>query len=144
MIFKMDESKAVVHRLEKYEWKGEGYQPMVECRDWLVALMNWENRFDPGGAGEIERHNDTDEVFALTHGHSIIFIVGDAGLEVADMQPGVLYNVPRGTWHNVIGSHDASWLIVEANDTREDNSNYRQLTGDEWQALRDQFPAWLK
>jgi mannose-6-phosphate isomerase-like protein (cupin superfamily) len=132
------------HGVHVYKWEGEGYQPFVTCRDWLVALMNWEPRFDPDNAGQIERHNQTDEVFVLTHGHSILFIVDDDTVRVFDMEPGVIYNVPRGTWHSVIGTRESSWLIVESNDTSKENSDHRQLTARELATLKKQYPDWLK
>jgi hypothetical protein len=59
------------------------------------------------------------------------------------MQPGVIYNVTAGTWHGVLGTQDASWLIVESSDTNGENSNYRQLDEEELRSLQGQSPAWL-
>jgi mannose-6-phosphate isomerase-like protein (cupin superfamily) len=130
--------------LEIHEWKGTGYQPFVICRDWLVALMNWEERFDLSGAGQVERHNATDEVFVLTHGKAILFVDNGQDLQVEEMKTGIIYNVTQGVWHSVLGSKDASWLIVESKDTSEENSEYRQLTEKEWATLRTHLPAWAK
>jgi mannose-6-phosphate isomerase-like protein (cupin superfamily) len=131
------------HRLEIHQWEGEGYRPFVSYSNWVVALMNWEPRFDLNVQRTVERHNETDEVFVLTHGRSILFIDTDAEIQAVDMQPGVIYNVTRGTWHNVIGTKDASWLIVESRNTSEENSDYRQLSAKEIETLKAQFPAWL-
>jgi len=133
-----------INQIKVCTWEGEGYKPLVSHRDWLVALMNWEPRFDLNGIGKVERHNETDEVFVLQKGRSILFICNLGGIQAIDMQPGVLYNVTRGTWHNVIGTRDTQWLIVESNDTNEANSDYRDLENDELAALRSQFPSWLK
>jgi len=135
--------------LEVYSWEGDGYQAFISHRDWLVALMNWEQRFDPHGIGAIERHNQTDEVFVLLRGQAIIFVVQDKSapeeaVQAVSMQTGVIYNVPKATWHSVIGTRDASWLIVESNDTSQDNSDYRQLTAAERQALLAQLPPWAQ
>lgn len=133
-----------IHQIEVHNWEGEGYKPLVSHRDWLVALMNWESRFDLSGIGKVERHNETDEVFVLQKGRGILFICNQEGIRAIDMQPGVLYNVTRGAWHNVIGTRETQWLIVESNDTSEENSDYRDLENDELAALRSQFPSWLK
>lgn len=132
------------HRLEAFRWDGQGYQPLVSHRDWLVALMNWESRFDPNHIGQVERHNQTDEVFVLTHGHGLIFVDDDDKIQAFDMEPGVIYNVTRGTWHSVIGTRESSWLIVESNDTNKENTDFRQLTPDELVVLKNQYPDWLK
>ena len=132
------------HRVDVFSWEGQGYQPFVSHRGWLVALMNWEPNFEPANVGKVERHNLTDEVFVLTRGRGLLFIDSDDTLQVIDMQPGVIYNVTNGTWHGVLGTKDASWLIVESSDTNDENSDYRQLNGNELDILRGRFPAWLK
>ncbi len=136
--------QAAAHKVVPLTWEGEGYQPVVISGDWLVTLMNWELRFDPTTVGKIERHNETDEVFVLLHGKSVLFIKNEAGIEVQDMIPGRVYQVTRGTWHNVIGTRDATWLIVEAENTSVENSNYAQLSEEEKKILYEQYPKWLK
>ena len=126
------------------KWDGDGFQPLVSYGEWLVAFMNWEQRFDINYISEVERHNQTDEDFVLIHGRSVLFVLDDSSMQIVDMQPGVIYNVPAGTWHNVIGTRETQWLIVESNDTSEENSDYRDLENDELAALRSQFPSWLK
>jgi mannose-6-phosphate isomerase-like protein (cupin superfamily) len=140
----MSEAELPPHRLDVFAWQGEGYQPFVAHRGWLVALMNWAPRFDPANVGPVERHNQTDEVFVLTKGRSALFIEADGAVQAVDMQPGVIYNVTAGTWHGTLGTHDASWLIVESGDTSDENSDYRQLDERELTALRQQYPAWLR
>lgn len=132
------------HRVDVFNWEGQGYQPFVSHRGWLVALMNWEPHFKPANVGKVERHNLTDEIFVLTRGRGLLFIDSDDTLQVIDMQPGVIYNVTNGTWHGVLGTKDASWLIVESSDTNDENSDYRQLNENELDILRGRFPAWLK
>jgi mannose-6-phosphate isomerase-like protein (cupin superfamily) len=106
--------------------------------------MNWAPRFDPANVGQVERHNQTDEVFVLTKGRSLLFIEAEGAVKAVDMQPGVIYNVTAGTWHGTLGTRDASWLIVESADTNDKNSDYRQLDEGELAALRGQYPGWLK
>jgi mannose-6-phosphate isomerase-like protein (cupin superfamily) len=131
------------HRIDVHRWQGEGYRPFVSYRDWLVALMNWEPRFDPANVGQVERHNQTDEIFVLTHGRGVLFVATDENVQAIDMQPGVIYNVTCGTWHSVIGTRASSWLIVESNDTSAENTDHRSLTESELQNLKKQYPTWL-
>lgn len=132
------------HKVIQLNWEGEGYQPMVINGEWLVALMNWEQRFDQTAVGKIERHNETDEVFVLLHGKSVLFIKNEKGIESWNMVPGIVYQVTRGTWHNVIGTRDATWLIVEAKNTSVENSDYNNLNEEEKGVLFEQYPSWLK
>ena len=129
--------------LEVHRWTDVGYQPLVFSDGWQAALLNWEPLFDPANLGEIERHNQTDEVFVLWRGRGAIFVDTDAGIELTDMEPGVIYNVPRGTWHNLVATKDASWIIVENRDTHLHDTEMRQMTGLEREQLDAQLPDWL-
>jgi hypothetical protein len=60
------------------------------------------------------------------------------------MIPGMVYNVTQGTWHNVMGTRDATWLIVEARNTSIGNSDYMFLNEEEKRVLLEQCPSWLK
>jgi mannose-6-phosphate isomerase-like protein (cupin superfamily) len=130
--------------LQIHTWDDIGFKPLVSFGQWLVALMNWEQRFDVHNIGRVERHNITDEVFVMLEGQSVIFVVDENTLHAEEMECGFLYNVPAGTWHNVIGTLDAKWLIVENNDTSLENTEYRQLDESELEELVRQFPIWLR
>jgi mannose-6-phosphate isomerase-like protein (cupin superfamily) len=131
-------------QLEIHKWDGQGFKPLVTYGEWLVALMNWEQRFDLNEIGEVERHNATDEVFVLIEGRSILYVIEDEKLRSVDMEPAVIYNVAAGTWHNVVGTKAAKWLIVENNNTSYNNTEFRQLNSKEMDDLNAQFPEWLK
>ena len=130
-------------KMEVLSWEEEGFRPLISFGDWLVALLNWELRFDKASVGQVERHNETDEVFVLLQGHSIIFVVDDESAKVKDMEPGVVYNVTRSAWHSVIGDRSAKWLIVESNTTSQENSDFRPLNEQELRSLESQYPKWL-
>lgn len=135
--------KSPVHQVEVLNWEGQGFRPLVEFENWTVALMNWEQRFDPTGIGDIERHTETDEVFVLVHGKGVLFMVVEEGLRVYDMEPGIIYNVTKSTWHSVIGNKDTTWLIVESSSTSKSNTDHRQLSENEIKSLKEQYPSWL-
>ncbi len=132
------------HRVDILTYTGEDFQPVVETPGWLTALMNWSPRFDRSAQRIVEAHPMTDEVFVLLRGKSILFITNEAGLTVIDMIPGVVYNVTRGTYHNVIGSRDATWLIVESPDDPSVPTQYRQFDAIECRELEARYPDWLK
>lgn len=133
-----------LHRIETHTHLSEDFQPVVETAGWLVALMNWSLRFDLSAPRLVEAHSQTDEVFVLQHGKSILFISSEHGLDVIDMVPGVVYNVTRGTFHNVVGSRDAQWLIVESSYNPDYPTDYRQLDADQCAELESRFPEWLR
>ena len=137
-----DRKKRIDPNLEIFNWQGEGYQPLVFEEGWQVAILNWEPIFDLENAKEIEAHHGTDEVFVLTRGHAVLFVSTDHGLRFEDMRPGLIYNVPRGTFHNLLATRDASWIIVETRDTDLNDTTIRTLTAQELEQLRENAPHW--
>ena len=131
-------------QLKIHTWDGEGFKPLVVYGEWLVALMNWEQRFDLSTVGKVERHNETDEVFVLTEGRSILYVIEEEKIRSVEMKPCAIYNVAAGTWHNVVGTKKTKWLIVENNNTSYNNTEFRKLNTKEMGDLIAQFPEWLK
>lgn len=124
--------------LEAYIWEEQGYAPLLLRPSWQVALLNWEPLFDRENLTEIERHNHTDEVFVLLRGWSVLFVRQEGEtLHAVNMQPGVIYNVPQGVWHNLIASRDASFLIVENRDTHLFDTEIRPISVEELEMLDD-------
>ncbi len=117
--------------LEVLNWEQDGYQPLVFSHGWQVALLNWEPNSDLENLNDVERHCKTDEVFVLWRGQGVLLVSTPNGLQVEDIKPGTLYNVRAGTWHNVVSSHDASWIIVEDRDTHLHDCETRPLTPEE-------------
>lgn len=132
------------HRIDTLTYSKEDFRPVVETAGWLVALMNWSPRFDLSAPRRVEAHSQTDEVFVLQHGKSVLFVSTEQGLDVIDMLPGVVYNVLRGTFHSVIGSRDAQWLIVESPHDPDHPTEYRQLDASQCAELESRFPGWLR
>ena len=126
--------------LETYRWEEQGYMPLVFSDGWQVALLNWEPLFDRKNLTEIERHNQTDEVFVLLRGWSVLFVrLGGGPLQAVDMEPGVIYNVPKGAWHNLVASHDVAFLIVENRDTHLNDTEIRPISVVELEMLDHQL-----
>ncbi len=130
--------------LEVHEWDEDGYKPLVFSHDWMISILNWEPIFALEKAGEIEHHNQTDEVFVLTKGKAVIFTVDEQGMQVEEMKIGAVYNVLKGVWHNLISTRDASWIIVENRDTHLNDCEFRQLSAEELENLNTNLPAWAK
>lgn len=127
--------------LEIYEYHGGGYKPLVYNNEWMVALLNFEDCMSQEKACEIERHVKTDEVFVLLQGRAAFYLVaGDQPLRVIEMQPGLIYNVTQGTWHNLLATKDAMFAIVESRDTDKFDTEIRPLTIEERQLLLELFP----
>jgi mannose-6-phosphate isomerase-like protein (cupin superfamily) len=131
--------------VERHEWEGIGYAPLIFGGDWQVALLNWEPPIDLATCREIERHVHTDEVFILLQGRAWLFARAGASddWQHEDLRPGRLYNVPRGAWHNLLATRDARLAIVERRGTHEDDTEIRPLTAAERDELFALRPDWL-
>lgn len=132
----------MVDGIEIYEYHGAGYKPLVYSNDWMVAFLNYEDSMSLEIACDIERHVKTDEVFLLLQGRAALYLVAaDQPLRVIEMQPGLVYNVTRGTWHNLLATKEAVFAIVENRDTDKFDTEIRPLNIEERQRLLEQFPG---
>ena len=130
--------------LEIHAHQEPAYQPLVDFESWRVAVLNYCDALLPERLHEMQRHDETDEVFVLLRGRCIIFI-GDGQEEAGtvrgvDMAPLKVYNVKKGTWHNHTLSPDAMVLVVENRDTTEDNSPFCPLSAEQ----TAEIAAWTK
>ncbi|MBR6790638.1 MAG: cupin domain-containing protein [Oscillospiraceae bacterium] len=111
--------------IEIKDYTGEGYKPQVDFGAWRVAIANFKPDWAPGAQTYIERHMETDEVFVLLAGEVSLLI----GKEMQEykMEPGKIFNVKAGTWHQLQMSEDGKVLIVENRDTGRANSEYLSI-----------------
>lgn len=128
--------------VESYEWHGPGYQPLVFFDGWQVAVLNWEAALNPARISEIERHVETDEVFILGQGHAALYTEIDHEIHMQDLKMSVIYNVPKGLWHNLVVSNDAILWIVENKDTHLHDTELRALTSFELDHVHRILPDW--
>ena len=117
-----------VDGLDVVSYNGGNYVRAVESGGWRVAFLNHGDRFV--APTYIERHNESDEVFVLLMGEASLFI-GESLREVR-MECGKVYNVRKGTWHQIVTKPGARCLVVENADTCAANSERRQI---------DEFPS---
>lgn len=115
--------------------RDEGFHPQVDFAGWRVALLNFIEHLLPENLKDMQRHDETDEVFVLLKGRCILFLgdgADEAGaIHAVDMVPHTVYNVKRGTWHNHTLSVDASVLVVENQGTTVENSPFCQLSAEQ-------------
>lgn len=107
--------------MEKIPFIPQRWQVAVEDGGWKVAYLGYCERFSK--FTELERHLETDEVFVLLRGSACLYIEE----EKYDMEPGVVYNVPKGQWHHIVVSEDAAVLVVESSDTSAENTEKRSV-----------------
>jgi len=121
----------------------DDYLPLVEYGRWRVAAICTSEHNSAGAIGQMERHNETDEVFVLMRGKSVLFVAtgqcerGIGKIINVEMEPLRVYNVKRGVWHACALGPDAVVLVVENSGTGRSNSDYSQLTTDQRRLVID-------
>ena len=72
---------------------------------------------------------ETEEMFVLLAGDATLYgqAFDSASMEVVMMKPLTIYCVPRGVWHHITVSQDASVLVVENRNTSKENTEKRSL-----------------
>ena len=118
--------------LEVRQHDDPGYQPLVDFETWRVAVLNFAEELRPENLTNMQRHNETDEVFVLLKGRCILFL-GEGEEEVTrihaqPLEPNKIFNVKRAVWHHHTLSEDAMVLVVENRDTTYDNSPFCDLS----------------
>lgn len=116
---------ALDNLLEIHSFEGIGYQPLFHCRDFRVAMLNYHPELEIPNITNFQQHSLTDEAFILLKGSCTLFLAEDESIEHVHgvvLQPGKVFNVKQGVYHTHTLSEDASVLIVEADDTCDDNS----------------------
>lgn len=119
--------------IEIKQFEEAGYSPVVDYGAWRVAILNYIDELLPEQIDNVQQHKETDEVFVLLSGECILFTANVDGMTVTDicacpMEPGKLYNVPKGVYHTHTLTPDAKVLIVENVDTTLANSPKARLS----------------
>jgi len=135
-------STAIDERLlEVRAYTGPGYKPLVDFGAWRVAVLNYLEANQPHLIDRFERHMETDEVFVLLQGHAVLLIgEGDDEVERVFFQPmemGRVYNIKARTWHSAVLSKEVSLLVVENQDTGENNTCFTQISSSQRRLIRD-------
>ena len=102
--------------METHIHKGEGFQVLKQFEGWKIGYLRYTDRFSK--YDQLERHLETDEVFVLLEGEATLYTEE----ETCVMEKNVLYNIPKGVWHHIVVSEDATVLVVENSNTTKDNT----------------------
>lgn len=118
--------------IEKVAFPDSCYKPIIDFESWRVAVLRFCDDLIPEKIENMQKHLETDEVFVLISGSCNLYSAGTGDLpgEIIkvpmEMHKG--YNVKKGVWHTHTLSEDAAVLIVENQDTSDDNSPIYPIT----------------
>lgn len=118
--------------IEVREYTGEGYQPVIDYQTWRVAILNYIDELEVPNIEKMQKHLLSDEVFVLLKGDFTLFTAGNGDeigeIKATRLEPYKMYNVKAGVWHTHTLDKEASVLIVENQNTCDDNSPELLLT----------------
>ncbi len=116
----------------QYQFDGEGMTRVFENEKWMVGIKNWKPMNDIANINNLERHNETDELFILLSGRCTLLYANETpeGLKIekVDMEPLKVYNIPRTLWHNTVTERDTKLALIEDSATSGANSDVMDLT----------------
>lgn len=129
--------------IEEYIHAGIGYNPFLIRDGWQVAKLNPLPGHGLDEIDKIEVHNQTDEVFVLIQGTGVLIAAHIAGDEITfqcvRMKAGIVYNLPKGIWHNIAMEQGAELIIVEKDNTHINDCEYKSLTSQQQEELKKQI-----
>ncbi len=117
------------------------FKPVLKTGEWQIAVLRQCAKVHPENIGQVERHNNTDEVFILTTGEANLIILDEKEGEkipfVVLMDLNVAYNLKKSVWHHIVLSADAHVFIFEKADTSKENSDYKILDAEVQDKIRE-------
>ena len=103
--------------IETYVHDGEGYNPYLMGPKWQVAQLNYSLEEALESKIRLDIHHYTDESFLLIDGVAVLIGAEidncEIKYDIVRMQPGILYNIPREMWHNIVLKPGGKVLIIE-------------------------------
>ena len=107
--------------IEQYVFSGEDFKVMMSFEGWKIGFLRYSERFSR--FAQMERHMKTDEAFVLLSGEATLYTEN----EIMPMQKNIVYNIPKGEWHHITVSRDATVMVVENSDTCMDNTERKEV-----------------
>lgn len=112
--------------IEVTNFPATDYTRLVTYEGWRVAALAFCKNTTPEMIKIMQKHDETDEVFILMKGNATLITAGNGEapgkLELCKMEPLKVYNVKKGYWHNHVLDEEGLVLIVENDNTCDDNS----------------------
>ncbi|ERJ11883.1 cupin domain-containing protein [Haloplasma contractile] len=110
-----------------------GYKPVVSFNGWRVAMLNYIDELEPDRIDNFQKHDLTDESFILLEGECILFVAdvdGDSiqNIEAIEMEKNKVYNIKKSVYHTHTLKKGTRVLIVENDDTSDENSPIVSVT----------------
>lgn len=110
-------------KIMSYSYDDPGYLTLMSYQSWRVAFLNYIDELKPENIPYFEAHHKTDEVFVLLEGDAILYYLEDGKVMHVKMVKNKVYNVKKDVYHTHALSPDCKLLIIEEENTSDDNSS---------------------
>lgn len=105
---------------------GEGCKEVFYSKTWKVALLHHSQ--NTATLCSFERHLETDEVFVLLRGDATLYTKDEKEkITATKLQPNCVYVVKKAEWHHTVMETNAEILLVENENTSQENTEIRYL-----------------
>lgn len=136
----MEPIKMEQNGVEQIEFPKEDYLPLKDYEGWRVAVLKSCENTNLEKIDWMQKHLETDEVFVLLQGKCTLLLAGDGDIpqdvKTIEMVPHKLYSIKKGYWHNHVLDEQGEVLIVENQNTSDDNSPTYHMNMDEIMRMR--------
>lgn len=138
--------------IENYSHNNEGYNPYLIRPNWQVAQLNYSKEQELENIEKLDVHLKTDEVFILTKGKAILIGASIKSYKISYtmelMKPGIVYNIPKEVWHNIVMYEGAEVIIVENANTHlplpEGDYEFYYFTDEQKKEFREKVKSIIK
>ena len=116
---------------EVLDFNGFGYQKLFHFDTWRIAVLRYTDELEVENINYVECHHHTDEVFILLEGNCRLYFYNPhEGFTYVDMVKNQTYVIHKDIYHTHVLDEQAKVLIVENENTCDDNSSRIYFTED--------------
>ncbi|GAA4964058.1 hypothetical protein [Algibacter aquimarinus] len=127
--------------IETYKIEGDGYHPFLIREGWQVAQLNYQEEQHIDNIKKLDVHLETDEVFVLTKGNSVLIAAkiedGEPVFELQLMEQQKVYNIPQDMWHNIAMEEGSEVIIIEKSNTHISDFEFFELSKEKQIELKE-------
>lgn len=133
--------------IETYKIEGDGYHPFLIRDGWQVAQLNYQEEQHINNIKKLDVHLQTDEVFVLTKGNSVLIAAkieeGEPVFELELMEQHKVYNIPQDMWHNIAMKKGSEVIIIEKSNTHISDFKFFELSKEKQIELKEKVEVLM-
>jgi mannose-6-phosphate isomerase-like protein (cupin superfamily) len=131
--------------MDEYNFTGQYFKPVLITDKWQMAYLNSSPELRAENLKKVDIHLNTDEAFVLLQGNATLTCAeiakGQIRFDIRKMKPGIIYNIPKKTYHNITLYENTRVLIVENANTHLDDFDYYWFSDKQNKEFLEQIKA---